>query len=324
MLIVIYAVLFVLATVLALLLKGIERIGIARMQSRIGPPITQPFLDIRKLFVKECIVPVNAVKWLFNLMPVLAVVSSLALLLYVPVFSLPPLLNSYGDLILVVYLLVFPSLALIIGGFSSSSPYATVGAQREMVKLLSYELPLSVVVISIAWLLTTNNISNGFVFTAIMNNPPWALVSIPGSIGLFLLFISLLLVIPAEIGCLPFDIAEAKTEIASGVLVEYSGRNLALFYIADALRMFVLACLTVSIFLPWNIANMFNLPKVIGIIIDMIFWITKIIGIIFIGSIFIGSITARLKIDQIVKFFWIYTTIIALIGMGLIILDKIW
>jgi len=319
---IIYAFLFILAIIFALLLKGIERIVIARMQSRIGPPIIQPFLDIRKLIAKECIVPENAVRWLFESMPVLALVSSLSLLLYIPLFGKQPLLNSCGDLILVIYLLVFPSLALIIGGFSSSSPYATVGAQREMVKLLSYELPLSIVVVSIGWLLTANNIPNGFMLTTVMNNSPWTLVSPIGFIGLMFLFISLILIIPAEIDRLPFDIAEAKTEIASGVLVEYSGRNLALFYIADALRMFVIACLVVSLFLQNSISNILGLSGTIGTVIDMVFWMIKMVIIVFISIIFIGSITARLKIDQTVRFYWIYTTLIAFIGMLLLIIDK--
>ena len=103
--------------VLGLLYKGIDIILAARIQGRVGPPITQPFRDVKKLLVKESIVPENAVKWLFNLMPGLALISAIAILLYLPLGT-TPVLEGYGDLILVLYLLIFPSLALVIGGFA--------------------------------------------------------------------------------------------------------------------------------------------------------------------------------------------------------------
>ncbi|MDD1706554.1 MAG: NADH-quinone oxidoreductase subunit H, partial [Methanoregulaceae archaeon] len=119
--------------VIGLFLMGFDRIVAARMQARIGPPLTQPFTDIRKLFAKENVVPENAIPWLFNLAPVLALAAAITILLYLPIGGFPPVLSEGGDLILVMYLLTIPALALVAGGFASGSPYATVGAQREMV-----------------------------------------------------------------------------------------------------------------------------------------------------------------------------------------------
>ncbi len=67
--------------VFGLIYKGIDRKIAARMQGRIGPPLKQPFLDVRKLFVKENIVPENAVDWVFNLAPLLGLVSCITILL---------------------------------------------------------------------------------------------------------------------------------------------------------------------------------------------------------------------------------------------------
>jgi len=101
-----------LGIVIGLVYKGIDRKLAARMQARVGPPIRQPFLDFFKLMIKENIVPQNAVPWIFN----------------------------YGDIILIVYLLTLPAIGMVVGGFASGSPYANVGAQREMVMMMSYEL----------------------------------------------------------------------------------------------------------------------------------------------------------------------------------------
>jgi formate hydrogenlyase subunit 4 len=98
---------------------GVDRIVTARMQARIGPPLSQPLTDLRKLFIKENVVPANAIPWLFNLAPVIALASALTILLYIPVGGYPPVLSGGGDLILVMYLLTLPALALVAGGFSS-------------------------------------------------------------------------------------------------------------------------------------------------------------------------------------------------------------
>ncbi|MCJ7742719.1 MAG: NADH-quinone oxidoreductase subunit H, partial [Methanoregula sp.] len=155
----------------ALFLMGVDRIVTARMQARIGPPLSQPLTDLRKLFLKENVVPANAIPWLFNLAPVIALASAITILLYIPVGGFPPVLSGGGDLILVMYLLTLPALALVAGGFSSGSPYATVGAQREMVTMIAYEFPLAVVIIAIAWKLAVSGIPLPFMLASVQANP---------------------------------------------------------------------------------------------------------------------------------------------------------
>ncbi|RLF48441.1 MAG: NADH-quinone oxidoreductase subunit H, partial [Thermoplasmata archaeon] len=141
----------VFAILLGLSFKGIDRKIAAHMQSRVGPPLRQPFWDVGKLLIKDSVVPKNAVSWLFNFAPVICLASSITLLLYIPIAGYGPLLQGHGDLILILYLLTIPALSMVAGGFASGSPYATVGAQREMVTMRSYEFPLAVAAISIAW-----------------------------------------------------------------------------------------------------------------------------------------------------------------------------
>ncbi|HJJ54356.1 MAG TPA: NADH-quinone oxidoreductase subunit H, partial [Methanocorpusculum sp.] len=169
-------VLALIAMFVGLFLAGIDRRIVAHMQARMGPPLSQPFTDVRKLFTKQSIVPANAIPWLFNLMPIVALASSIAVLMYLPFGSLAPILGEAGDMILVLYLLIVPSLALVIGGFASGSPYATIGAQREMVSMIAYELPLAVSVIIIAWRLMAANVAEPFSFITLMETSVWDVV----------------------------------------------------------------------------------------------------------------------------------------------------
>ncbi|MFH1424133.1 MAG: complex I subunit 1 family protein [archaeon] len=309
---------------IGLIYKGFDRKLGARMQARIGPPLRQPFRDVRKLMLKESIVPKYAVPWLFNLMPVVALASTMAILLYLPFGPFAPLLHGYGDLILILYLLMIPALALVIGGFASGSPFATIGAQREMVQMMSYEFPLAVVAVSVAWLIS-NSVEGvaGFSLVAIGANPIWGLVGALGFIGIILLFISLMVVMPIELGRIPFDAPEAETEVAGGFIVEYSGRNMAMFYLADAVKTIVFGSLIIAIFFPWGIAGVLGLTSTPALIADLIFYLLKLFVIIFFGSILAHVAFARLKIDQIVWVYWVPCLMIGIAGLVLIGLDKL-
>lgn len=310
------------AIALGLLFKGLDRVLAARMQARIGPPLMQPFRDVRKLLLKENIVPAHAVRWLFNAMPLLALATSITLLLFIPLAGAAPILEGQGDLILLLYLLIFPSLALVIGGFASSSPYATVGAQREMVSMLSYEFPLAITAISIAWLLSTTKLClSAFSLAVIGCNPIWGLVGPIGFVGAAILFIVLIAVMPAKLNAVPFDIAEAETEIAGGVLVEYSGRNLALFYLADAVKTIAFAAIVIALFLPYGIAATLGLTAFNAAIADAVFFLFKLFAVTFFGRIFVRIAMPRLRITQVVKAYWGYATVAALFGLLLIAID---
>lgn len=307
---------------LGLLYKGVDRILVARMQGRVGPPVTQPFRDIKKLMSKESIVPENAVKWLFNLMPVFALASTIAILFYIPL-GMTPVLEGYGDLILVLYLLIFPSLALVIGGFASSSPYASIGGQREMIKMISYEFPLAIATISIAWLLYSFNVSDVFSFAVISGNPLWNFAGPLGFAGLLMIFLSLIFVISGELGRVPFDVSEADSEIAGGVLAEYSGRNLALFQLADAVKTIAMASIVIALFLPYGISGFLGFSGTAALAADFVFYMIKLLCIIFIGSTFTRAATGRLGISQVVTVYWKYTSIISLTGLLLIMADMV-
>ena len=309
---------------LGLIYKGFDRKLAAQMQGRIGPPLRQPFYDVVKLMVKENIVPDHAVKWLFNGMPVIALAATATLLFYLPLGGFAPLFSGYGDLILVLYLLAVPSLAMMVGGFAAGSPYATVGAQREMVMLMSYEFPLAITLVGVAWRLATIiPDARAFSLGMIAAHPLWGLVGPLGVIGLTLLLIALLAVTPAELSKIPFDIPEAETEIAGGLLAEYSGRNLAMFYLADAIKMIVMAALIVALFIPYGIAALLGISGPLAAFVDTLFFLVKIFFVVFCAVIVVRVGFARLKVDQVARLFWLPMTAIALLGMILLALDRI-
>ncbi|MFW6056596.1 MAG: respiratory chain complex I subunit 1 family protein [Chloroflexota bacterium] len=309
-------------SLVGLIYLGIDRQVVARMQSRIGPPVVQPFRDVSKLLMKESIVPEGALVWLFQVAPILCVMGSAALLLYIPLFGQSALFAGSGDLILVIYLLMIPSLALVIGGFASSSPYATVGAQREMVIMIGYEFPLAVTAVGLAWRALQATGGHAFAFSMLAQYPVWDLVGPVGFIGALFMLFALLAVTPGELGRIPFDIAEAETELAGGLLVEYSGRNLALYYLGNAIRAFAVLALVVALFFPYNISGVAGIHNVVwASVADGAFFLVKVFVVMFVAVALVRSAMARFKVTQASTFYVAGMTLVSLIGLLLIWVD---
>jgi len=309
--------------IVGLVYLGIDRILVARMQARIGPPLTQPFRDVSKLMMKESVIPNGSLRWLFQFAPIMCVMGSAVLLLYIPLFGRPAVFEGSGDAILIIYLMTIPSLALVVGGFASSSPYASIGAQREMVVMISYEFPLSISIVALAWRVLQVSDANAFALATMAQYPIWNLVGPLGFIGALLLFFSLVAVTPGELGRIPFDIAEAETELAGGMLVEYSGRNLALFYLGNAIRGFAVLSLVVALFIPYGISGAMGLSSVAAMIVDALFFLVKVLAIMFIAVAVIRAAMARFKVNQASVFYIAAVTLFSLVGLLLIWLDMI-
>jgi formate hydrogenlyase subunit 4 len=305
-----------------MLYRGIDRKLVARMQGRVGPPLVQPFRDVQKLLMKENIIPGGAITWLFNAAPFLALVSAGSLLLFIPLFGRPALLGGYGDMILVLYLLIVPSLAFVVGGFASSSPYATVGAQREMIVMMSYEAPLAVVVLGMAWRIGQITPANPFLMSTMAQHPIWSALGPLGVVGALLMLLTLMVVTIGEAAKVPFDVAEAETEIAGGLLVEYSGRNLSMFYLADVIKTFAMVSFVVALFIPYNLSPVLGVTGTVPkVIIDGLFFLVKVLVIMFFSVSLIRAGMARFKISQASTIYVIAMTAVALIGLILVWAD---
>ena len=296
-----------LGLILSLIFKGIDRRIAARFQARVGPPLVQPFRDIMKLMLKETIVPENCVRWVYESAPIIALVGSLMLLLYIPMGPFNAPLGNFGDLILVLYLFTIPSLAMVAGGFASGNPYATIGAQREMVMMMSYELPLAMLAAATAWKVTSFSIAK------ISSTVIWSTVGPLGLVGILLLLVVVLSVAPAELVKIPFDAPEAETEIAGGLLVDYSGRNLALFYLSDAVKSFAFASLIVALFFPFKLGT-----TIWG---EFLWFLLKVLIVMIVSVTTVRVAAARLQIDNIAGYYWKPIALVSLAALALIAID---
>ena len=291
--------------VVGLLLAGIDRKVVARMQHRVGPPILQPTYDFFKLMGKETIVPAAANKTVYLLAPVVGFVGLVILGLFVPVFGT----NVFGtgaDLIVILYLLTVPAVCLIVGGSASGSPYAGIGISREMVTMMSYEFPLVMVLLAVA-----KKVGGSALAFSMTEIQAWQQANGCGLFHWSLVpaALAMLLVIPAEVGTKPFDVAEAETEICEGPLVEYSGAPLGVFKLNTAVKMFIMTSLFTSLFLGGIDTGIVALNAVILVAIDIVITLVCMTTL--------NAICARLKIEHLFKFYW---TIVAALAVASLIL----
>jgi formate hydrogenlyase subunit 4 len=220
---------------LAPLAEGLLRKFKARIHSRQGPPIIQPYLDIAKLLIKEDLSPTE--NWVWRLAPALALGSTMVLALLTPIGKAPAL-NAAGDVIVFIYFASLAAVAIILGAFASGNPYGSVGGSREMMMLLSVEPVMAISLFVAAYK------AHSLTFSGVMANHEL-------SISLGIAGVAFLLALQAQVGKLPFDIAEAEQEIMEGPFIERSGPGMALFKWALHARLLIFSALLVSVFLPW-------------------------------------------------------------------------
>jgi len=205
---------FALTAVLGLAASWVDRKVTARVQYRVGPPPLQPFIDIVKLLGKETVIPAGAPRTTFLLAPLfgLAGVVVVATLLWSATLR-PESTSFFGDIIVVIYLLTIPSLSIIMGGFASRNPLASLGASREMKLIIGYEVPF-VLAILVAVIHSGMDLTLGGILTAQAENGV-----VTGHVSGVLALIVALLCVQAKLAFVPFDIPEAETEIVHGPLV---------------------------------------------------------------------------------------------------------
>ncbi|MGC9554931.1 MAG: NADH-quinone oxidoreductase subunit H, partial [Thermoplasmatota archaeon] len=121
---------------------------------------------------------------------------------------------------------------------------------------------------------------------------------------------------------IPFDVAEAETEIAEGVLVDYSGRNLALFYLADGVKTFALASLVVVIFFPYQLTEFVALEGLLGDAANLLFFLLKVSLVMLFAVTMVRVSVARLRISEVVSTYWVAITLMALLGLVLLMWDS--
>ncbi len=268
----------------------------ALVQWRIGPPIMQPFYDVVKLMGKETLIPEDGNRMMFIFAPLAGFAGVLLLSTMLLHIIFLPQQAFVGDVIVAVYLLVFPSLALILGSSASASTHAAIGTSREMKMVIGYELPL---LLSLIVVLVKTGGALGL--ATIAENAH--VLSISGFIG----FIVSLLCVQAKLGFVPFDIAESETELAGGVLIEYSGALLGIWKIMQAMMLVALPLFLQIVFLGG-----FDLNSGGAIAASIGKYVVILVLIIL-----IKNTNPRVRIDQAMRFFWLYCGLLAAVAVVL-------
>ncbi len=192
------------------LISGLDRKITARIQGRIGPPILQPFYDVGKLLQKEHLVVRKTQRLYMEFFTIFTIFTG-------------ALFFSGGDLLLVIFALTIAGVFFVLGGYKASSPYSFIGAQREIIQMMSYEPALMMAAVAMYM------ITGSFQVSTIAAHPQALIFQLPG------IFLAFFFILPIKFRKSPFDLAtshHAHQELVKGITTEFSGRTLALIEIA--------------------------------------------------------------------------------------------
>ena len=292
---------FLFTIIVGMIASWIARKVSALVQWRVGPPLLQPLYDVAKLMGKEILIPQEANRMVFVVAPLVGMAGVLLLSTMLGVAALTQG-TFVGDVVVAIYLLVLPSLALILGSSASASPHASLGTSREMKLVMSYELPL-VMALIVVLIKTGGQIS----LAAIAGQT--TVLSVSGMLA----FLVSLLCIHAKLGFVPFDMAEAETELASGILMEYSGALLGVWKIMQTMMLVALPMFLVIVFMGGFGTTGAGLAWGIGKYV-----------LVLVLVILIKNTNPRVRIDQAMKFFWVYCSFVLGIAIVLAMIGNVY
>ena len=262
------------ALLIAPMFDGVARKVRAVIHSRKGPPITQPYIDIFKLLGKEDLRCTTSL--IFRYAPAVVLAAFLVAAVLTPMGAAG---IGGGDMVTWIYFLTLGAAAIIAMAAASGNPFAAAGGAREIMMLLSVEP------IVVAALITAAVKSESLRLADMVN---WNLASGP-TLSMVAAGIAFFLALQATMGKLPFDIAEAESEIAEGPLIEITGPNLALMKMALLVRQLVYAFLLVQLFIPWPAIGPWPLALLAALV--------KVL-VLFVLAAVIEAVSPRLRIDQ--------------------------
>ncbi|OPY37485.1 MAG: F(420)H(2) dehydrogenase subunit H [Methanoregula sp. PtaU1.Bin051] len=268
----------VLAPLLGGLICGIDRKVTARMQGRVGPPILQPFYDVAKLFEKEN--------------PVVTVAQNAYVLSYLVFMAVAGALFFAGnDMLLVIFAFTLSHIFLVLGAYSSYSPYSHVGAERELLQIIAYE-PM-IILTAVGMYMVTKS----FFVSAIATSGIPIIFYLPG------VFIGYLMVLTIKLRKSPFDLStshHAHQEIVKGVTTDFAGPNLAKIEIAHWYE-YVFLLGVIWLFFAWS--------PLIAIVVIVVAYFVEIL---------IDNTFARVKWQLMLRSSWIIAGMLGLVNLGVL------
>ncbi len=267
---------------LAPFFEGVIRKLTAKVQSRKGPPVIQPYLDLLKLMGKESLHPGK--NWAFKLAPMMALASIITVIAFIPLGYTKTYLSQYGDIITIIYLLTLGGVSCMLGALASKNTYAALGASREMITMIMVEPVLAMTFIFGAVKAKSLTVDSTM-FSTLSNGYGWSAI---------LMVVAFLMALQAFVARQPFDITEAEVEIMEGPFIEYSGPNFALFKYYMMLKQMFYAALFVTVFIPFFQTGFY----LVNVIVQLV-----LILAVFVLIALLGSTNPRLRIDQAAKYY---------------------
>jgi NADH-quinone oxidoreductase subunit H len=283
------------------MLTYFERKVIAAMQLRKGPNVVgpfgllQPFADGLKLLMKETIIPTQANRVMFILAPILTFALALLGWAVIPLSGEFVIANVNVG---VLYLFAISSLGvygIIISGWASNSKYAFLGAIRSSAQMVSYEVSIGLVIVTV--LLCVGSLNLGDIVRAQEGGiGNWYVCSF-----LFPMFVVFFISALAETNRLPFDLPEAESELVAGYNVEYSSMSFALFFLGEYANMILISAMTVILFMggwyaPVNLEMLSWVPGVV--------WFSLKIAFVLFLFLWVRATFPRYRYDQLMRLGW--------------------
>ena len=286
--------------------------------SRVGPHgLLQLVADAIKLFTKEDIIPKNADRLLFVSAPILLMGSVFLMLVALPFGAIIIDGQSYVIAatemdISVLYIEAVSAISIIgifMVAYSANNKFSTLGAFRNFARMIGYEVPLGICVVSVAIMAGSLDI----VKIAEAQSPLWFIIMQP--LGFVVFFIALM----ADMGRHPFDQNESEEELIAGFLTEYTSMRFGYVFFAEYIHLILGSMLVVLLFLGgWNLPAFLTDITIVGIVLPTVYYLLKV-ALVMLGIIMIRWSLPRFRIDQVVDLSWKKLLPLSLLNMGWVI-----
>lgn len=317
------AAILALYAVIALILIYMERRVCGKFQCRIGPNRVGPagtiqsIADMIKMLIKELIFIDRSDRFLFMLAPFIVILASVLAFSCLPFGRGLQVLDFNIGIFFLLSVSAIGVLGILLAGWSSNNKYSLIGAMRSGAQMISYELSISISILTMVILCGSMQLST------IVNEQADGWFLFKGHIPALIAFVIYLIAGNAETNRGPFDLPEAESELTAGYHTEYSGIQFGFFYLAEYLNLFIVAAVASTIFLggwmPLHISGMDGFNAVMDYIPSVVWFFGKTFFMIFVLMWFKWTFP-RLRVDQILALEWKYLLPIGLVNLMLMVI----
>jgi NADH-quinone oxidoreductase subunit H len=282
---------FLVGLLLVLMMRRVR----ARIERRVGPPFLQPLYDIIKLYAKKTQISHG---YMHDIAVMMLLGGYIASEIFLPVPGMDGLANQ-ADIIVLMYLLMVPMLGMALGVGQCANPNGSIGISRALSSMLAYDVPFIIVVAGAAISYESTSLVQIIAIQQQGGPATWGLFSMP------LLGIAGLISMYAMLGKEPFEIYVAPAEIATGPMVEMSGKYMGALFVMQCFQLYTVGVLYTTLFLGGGTSWFTFLPKVFAVVFIAVA-ITNVFG--------------RYRTDDAIRWIWKWPTGIALLGLAVVML----